>query len=198
MGILDKLFGTEPEASRFDPARSPSSSTAPPRDPDAQAVERYRYLLRTAPPDAIEEAHTEAFARLSPDQRKQVLEQMSQGVSLVERPASDDPQALARAATRAELQRPGFMERTFGGHAPGALASGTGLGGTLFATIAGSFIGSSIAHSLFGGMMAEGVADAGNDEFSDAGSQDADVAMDTDGGGDFDAGFGDGFDGFDV
>ena len=32
---------------------------------DEQAVERYRYMLRTAPPDTIEQAHEEAFSRLS-------------------------------------------------------------------------------------------------------------------------------------
>jgi hypothetical protein len=35
---------------------------------DKQALERYRYMLRTAPPDAIERAHEEAFAELTPDQ----------------------------------------------------------------------------------------------------------------------------------
>ena len=37
----------------------PAGSTA-----DEQAIARYRYLLRTAPPEAIEQAHAEAFARL--------------------------------------------------------------------------------------------------------------------------------------
>ena len=32
---------------------------------DQQAVERYRYLLQTAPPEAIEQAHAEAFSRLT-------------------------------------------------------------------------------------------------------------------------------------
>src|SRR3712207_7066023 len=41
---------------------------------DEQAVERYRYLLRTAPPGAIEQAHAEAFAQLTPAQRRLVLE----------------------------------------------------------------------------------------------------------------------------
>ena len=39
------------------------------RDPDEVAVERYRYLLRTAPPETIEAAHHEAFARLTEEQR---------------------------------------------------------------------------------------------------------------------------------
>ncbi|MDF9457858.1 hypothetical protein P5837_30560 [Bacillus cereus] len=44
---------------------------------DQQAVERYRYMLRTAPPDTIEQAHEEAFARLTPEQRRLALEQLS-------------------------------------------------------------------------------------------------------------------------
>jgi hypothetical protein len=32
---------------------------------DQQAIERYRYMLRTAPPDDIERAHEEAFQRSS-------------------------------------------------------------------------------------------------------------------------------------
>ena len=42
---------------------------------DAQALERYRYLLRTAPPHAIERAHAEAFARLTQEERSQVRRQ---------------------------------------------------------------------------------------------------------------------------
>ena len=37
------------------------------RDPDEVAVERYRYMLRTAPPETLEHAHAEAFAKLSRD-----------------------------------------------------------------------------------------------------------------------------------
>src|SRR3989337_224893 len=47
---------------------------------DRQALERYRYMLRTAPPDDIERAHEEAFAQLSPDHRAAVLRQLSEQV----------------------------------------------------------------------------------------------------------------------
>jgi hypothetical protein len=56
-------------------SRPPLRRGTPPGQPtDEQAVERYRYLLRTAPPEAIEAAHAEAFARLTPEQRRLVLE----------------------------------------------------------------------------------------------------------------------------
>ena len=33
---------------------------------DDQAIARYHYMLKTAPPETIEQAHAEAFAKLSP------------------------------------------------------------------------------------------------------------------------------------
>ena len=132
--------------------------------PDDQAIARYRYLLRTAPPDQIEAAHAEAFAQLTPDQRQQVLTQLAAAVPASERPRSDDAQSLARAATRAELRQPGTLERAFGaaGTAPGrggrraATAGGYGgpsfgsmVGGSLLGTIGGLVIGTAVADALF-------------------------------------------------
>src|ERR671916_421873 len=96
---------------------------------DEQAVERYRYLLRTAPPETIEEAHAEAFAQLTPEQRRLVLQELTQDLPERERAAgyADDPRSLARMATRAEMRQPGTLERTFGG----MNAPGMGMGGLL-------------------------------------------------------------------
>src|SRR5262245_51770544 len=112
MGLLDRLFGN---AGTNQPA--PVENRAPRGNADEQAIERYRYLLRTAPPDALEEAHREAFAQLTPEQRAQVLQELSQTVPAAERAnaRADDPNALARLATRAELRQPGTLERVFGG-----------------------------------------------------------------------------------
>ena len=108
---------------------------------DQQAVERYRYLLRTAPPEDLERAHAEAFARLTPQQRQLVLQSLGKELAASERNRlTDDPQSLARAATRAEMQKPGTLERTLGFG-----------GGGMFSSLAGAFLGSAIAHSLFGG-----------------------------------------------
>ena len=143
-----------------------------------QAIERYRYLLRTAPPGDIERAHEEAFAQLSAEQRAGVLRQLSENVPASEI-AGDDPKSLARAATRAEMREPGTMERTFGG------AGVPGLGSMFLSTLAGAFIGSSIANSF----------DDGGSEGTDGG----DVAADDsngdfggDSGGDFGGDFGGG------
>ena len=101
---------------------------------DQQALERYRYMLRTAPPDDIERAHEEAFAQLSPDQRAAVLRQLSEEVPASEA-TGDDPKSLARAATRAEIREPGTMERAFGG------AGAPGLGSMFLPSLAGAFVG---------------------------------------------------------
>src|SRR5688500_19125245 len=118
MGFLDRLFGRdEPEQQQPDPARQAPRRGAVDGEQltDERALERYRYLLRTAPPEAIEQAHAEAFAQLTPAQRRLVLEGLNGDLPPGERADRDDPQSLARMATRAELRRPGTLERTFGG-----------------------------------------------------------------------------------
>jgi hypothetical protein len=147
---------------------------------DQQAIERYRYLLATAPPEDIERAHAEAFARLTPGQRRQILDGFAR-----ELPASeiqgDDPASLARTATRAELRQPGTIER---------VASGPGLGGMFLSTLAGAFIGTAIAGAFFGDYGQP--VDAG-DQSVDAGQAQEGYGETADaGGGDFGSDFGGG------
>src|SRR5262245_55411640 len=139
MGIFDKLLGNDPEPERQATQRSqrePAGRSAG-ELADEQAIERYRYLLKTAPPEAIEPAHAEAFAQLSPEQRRSVLERLSADAPEYEqgprRSNADDPRSLAKMATRAEMRRPGTLERTFGGLGGGGQV---GFGGLL----AGSFM----------------------------------------------------------
>src|SRR5215212_3150930 len=126
MGLLDRLFGR----GRRDHQQYQPQQYAPPSRhdrpgsraeqlPDDQAIARYRYLLRTAPPEQIEQAHAEAFAQLTVDQRQQVLAQLAAAVPVGERPRTDDPETLARVATRAEVRQPGTLERALGGYGPG-------------------------------------------------------------------------------
>ena len=199
MGFFSNLFGlgdSPPRPSPRDVVAGLGSSAMP--DNDAQAVERYRYMLRTAPPEALEQAHAEAFSKLSPEQRRQVLSQLTDEAPAAERAAVaatsvEDPRALARVATRAEVRNPGILERTLGG-------GGMGVGASLLSSFAMGFAGSMIAQSLFssmGGFGDHAVADASPDQ-PDADADEAAQADDTDdGGGDLDDG---GFDGgdFDV
>jgi hypothetical protein len=131
---------------------------------DEQAIARYRYLLRTAPPESIEQAHAEAFAQLSPEQRQRLLHAFAADMPEAERAAALRVQAspgyLARAATRAELRQPGAIERTIGGVGvplAGGPAASAGFApafpgaftGSLLASMAGSVLGSAIAHQFF-------------------------------------------------
>ena len=116
------------------------------------AIERYRYLLRTAPPEEIERAHAEAFAALTPEQRQKVIEGLASAAPESELAAAgDDPGRLARVATRAEMREPGTMERVYGQMpARGGFLGGLGFGGTFLNTLAGAFVGTAIASALFG------------------------------------------------
>ena len=175
MGFLDRLLGrgTGSEATTRQQA-SPTAQAAPDELTDEQALERYRYLVRTAPPDAIEQAHEEAFAKLTPEQRRSALRDLSAAVPEHERAEGDDPRSLARMATRAEVNRPGTVERAFGG--------GAGmLGGTLLGSFAAAFAGTLVAQSLFSELSGE---DAGGE--TDGGAE-GDASGDA-GGGDFGGG----------
>jgi hypothetical protein len=147
---------------------------------DQQAIERYRYLLRTAPPETIEQVHAEAFGKLTEQQRQQVLADLSSGLPPFEQPRSTDPQALARAATRAEYMNPGFMERTLGNRGqgqPGGPSFGSMVGSSILGTVAGYVIGSALVSSFMGPSMYEqgyddGSADAGGDGGADGSGAD--------------------------
>jgi hypothetical protein len=147
------------------------------KNPDELAIARYRYMLRTAPPETIEQAHAEAFAKLTPEQRRLVLQSMGESVPASERAAAEQndlsPQTLARLATRAEMRQPGTTERMF--RQAGGASLGGVMGATLLSSIAGAVIGSMIAREFFAGadqgaMGLEGDAQAAQDsEFPDAG-----------------------------
>jgi hypothetical protein len=154
---------------------------------DEGALERYRCMLRTAPPDDIERAHEEAFAQLTPDQRRQALQALA-GVVPPSELRGDDPASLARAATRAEIRQPGTIERAWGGGGPG-------LGSWFLSTLAASFIGTAIAQSFFDhdpGMDQAADGDAGRGDTADDGGDQGDSGEFGDtgdfGGGDFGGG----------
>lgn len=166
MGIMDKIFGREDEPGR-DGSTARRNTTNTQRSgtlTDEQALARYRYMLQTAPPETIEEAHAEAFAKLTPEQRRMALEQLSAALPEKERTggaaSKDDPQTLARMATRAELRQPGTLERTFGG-VGGGMGFGGMMAGSFLSSIAGVVVGSYIAEQFFGN---DGGFDGGADQ----------------------------------
>jgi len=198
MGLLDRLLGREDQSRRGPAWNTPPGPPRPPqrqRTDDEVAIDRYRYMLRTAPPEQVEQAHAEAFAKLTPQQRQQVLAELSAAVPVAERVQSDDPRALARMATRAEMRQPGTMERALGGRGMGM---GGMIAGGLLASVAGAFIGTAIADAMFdfndSGESAE-AADAGGGGGDGGGDGGGNGGGDA--GGDYGGGYGDGggFDG---
>jgi len=197
MGFLDRLLG-RPEARQAEPRRYEPRPAGPP-DSDEAAIERYRYLLRTAPPDRIEAAHSEAFATLTPEQRREVLQRLANEVPPSERATSDSPQALARMATRAEMRRPGTLERSLGGGMGGGMGMGGLIAGSLLASVAGAFVGTAIADAMFDMSDSEGGGDAEASEAADTGDAGGDAGGGDAGGGDFGGGdFGGDFGGGDF
>jgi hypothetical protein len=184
MGLFDRLFGTD------DSNQQPQRQAA--RSDDEIAVERYRYLLRTAPPETIEQVHAEAFSKLTQEQRDLLFAQLSENAS--EAPRDTSPAALASSATRQELRNPGTMERSFNG------GGGMGFGGTLASSLLGTVAGYVIASSLVSAFMPNDAAGDSSADSADSGSDSADSGSDTGdsggdfGGGDFGGDFGGGFD----
>lgn len=164
-GYENRNYPNQPSAAQPRTAGSQGASRE-----DQAAIEKYRYMLRTAPPQDMERAHTEAFSRLTAPQRELLHAELAEQLPAAERPASQRPEDLARAATRAEVSRPGFMDKllsrggsgrkSMGGMAAGA-AGGLGIG--LLGGVAGAFIGTAIA-----GPLLDGFAGAG-EQFSAAG-----------------------------
>jgi hypothetical protein len=148
------------------------------RTDDDIAIERYRYLLRTAPPETIEQVHAEAFEKLTPEQRRKVYEELSSNALPGEQPRGEDAQSLAAAATRSELRQPGTLERSFQG--PSFLGM---VGSSLLGTVAGYVIGSAIVSAF---MPDAATADTASDTDTSA-DPNADASTDTgaDTGGDY-------------
>ncbi|OII22259.1 hypothetical protein [Curtobacterium sp. MCBA15_013] len=166
---------------------------------DERAVERYRYLLRTAPPERIEEVHAEAFAKLTDEQRRMVYDEFTRSAPDGEAPRGDDPRSLAQAATRSEIRQPGFMERSLGGvgNGRGGMFGGAGqrsgpsfgsmIGASILGTVAGYVIGSAIMSAF---LPDPGSFDGGTDAAGDGGSED--TGADSGDGGASDSGASDG------
>jgi hypothetical protein len=181
----DKVTGTPAAPAAPAPSPAPSHPTPAPsyRAPatpagaalsaeDRGAIARYDYLLKTADPAQLEQVHREAFARLTPAQRVEVENRLRAELPAYEQPASSSADDLARAATRGEAHKPGFLRGIFAKAAPGAgrgtsqgartsagaalgaagagavAGAGLGVAGGLLAAVAGGAIVSSVAAPL--------------------------------------------------
>lgn len=122
---------------------------------DRGAIARYDYLLKTADPAQLEQVHREAFARLTPAQRGEVENRLRAELPAYEQPASSSADDLARAATRGEAHKPGFLRGIFAKAAPAAgrgAGRGAGAGAALGAAGAGAVAGAGLG--VAGGLLA--------------------------------------------
>jgi hypothetical protein len=189
MGFFDRLFGNTPD-------ETPEQRPVPRRDgrsEDEIAVERYRYLLRTAPPETIESVHREAFLKLTPEQRELLFAELSKNAPQGDAPRSSDAAALATSATRSELRQPGTMERSMSGGGQG-MGFGSMVASSLLGTVAGYVIGSALVSAFLPNDMGGSDASADDSGSGDSGDAGADAGADSgadasaDAGGDFGGG----------
>ncbi|MFZ4894951.1 hypothetical protein ACL9RL_10905 [Plantibacter sp. Mn2098] len=164
MGFLDRLLG-----------RNLTPPPASPRSADELAVERYERLLRTAPTDTIQQAHVEAFERLTPEQLAILFDRFTEHADAAElagkpavRPPDARPESLATAATDAEATEPGALKRLFG-YGFGVPAAAV-LGGAMFVVLAGYVIASHPASGFMAGD--DGGSDGETDHDGTAGGHD--------------------------
>jgi hypothetical protein len=78
-------------------------------DAEDPVVRQYRFLLRTAPADALEAAHVEALPALDPDTRAAVLAAVQERLVAGLRLGPDDITRLAHLVTLGERRAPGYV-----------------------------------------------------------------------------------------
>jgi hypothetical protein len=93
----------------------------PPVDEDP-VVRQYRYLLRTAPLDALEAVHAEALAILGTEARGDVLGAVQRGLVAGQRLSPDDVGPIAHLLTVGERREPNAFLRVCPPASLGALA----------------------------------------------------------------------------
>jgi hypothetical protein len=81
------------------------------RASEDQAVRQYRFLLRTAPLDALQAAHHEALDHLTEGARTHVLTAVQEGLVAGQRLGPGDTAAMARLVSIGERRNPrGFLD----------------------------------------------------------------------------------------
>lgn len=108
--------------------------------PEDQTVRQYRYLLRTAPADALEHAHVEALQAIGPQARQTVLATVQAQLLVGAHLKPDDTLALAHLVTTGERRHPSALT--------------TALPPTTLHALAHEAIHSEPAFGLFGGYAA--------------------------------------------
>jgi hypothetical protein len=111
MGLLDRLFRGR---------RTPEAVDARPLTPD-QAMARWRYLVRRAPPEVLSETHARGLDSLGEVPRAEVVQRLRAALSALDSGVMvpSDAAVVVRAAAGMERRTPGFLERALAADARG-------------------------------------------------------------------------------
>lgn len=131
-----------------------------------EALQRYNQIAPQLPPEEYELSAEEAFARMSPRERQQFAQLLSQqarqqGVRFqdldgdgVDDRMQQDPRYLAQTMSRMQQQRPGFLEQLLGGAMGGGMGSAMGSGMQRGGAQQGNLLDNPLAKAALGGIAA--------------------------------------------
>lgn len=129
--------------------------------PPGEAYDRYQEVAPQLSSQDYQEAAREAFARMTPEQRRQMVREMSEQAQTQGYPPPfpdvnqngiddrlEDPRYLAQATSQYQQQQPGLLGQLLGGAAGGGAAGAAGAG----------MLNSPWAKGAVGGIAAFGLA----------------------------------------
>lgn len=126
MDVLQKIFsGGNPDnhEQRYQNYQAGHSRGSFDDMDDDEVYDRYQRTMQHAPPEVVEDAHVEAFRRLPPEQRAQIVQQFQQASQDPRQPFNYgfsggdqdyDPRQMARMARQAQQQQPDLLQQVLG------------------------------------------------------------------------------------
>lgn len=145
--MLKGLFGDQDDdAKRRDQAQDFINryDDGPPHEniSGEEALSNYQAVAGQLSPQELEDSATEAYERLSPDDRRQFAQWLQErGGDQVGNVTSDDPRQLARVTSQLQSQQPGGLAGLLGGGGLGGMLGGAGGGGGNLGGLASGLLG---------------------------------------------------------
>jgi hypothetical protein len=128
MDLLQKFFGTNPQAQQDYGEFVRRYQDDPNSISDEEAARRYREMMRNAPPDVAADAHEHAFGQLPQQDRSALADRYRAAAQDPNRPfdgynysdpnEAADPRNLGRMSRQAEQQDPDLFDKVLGKDSP--------------------------------------------------------------------------------
>jgi hypothetical protein len=128
MDLLDRFFGTNPQAQQDYGDFLRRYQDDPNNISDEEAARRYREMMRNAPPDVAAEAHEQSFGQLPQADRRAAAERYRDanndpnhpftGYTYTNPDEAADPRNLGHMSRQAEEQAPDLFDTVFGQNSP--------------------------------------------------------------------------------